>query len=275
MERLSFGIGPVALGDGGAALRERFAKLLARALGVRVTLITARSYNRLFKRCMEGEVDLAWLPPAVFVRVKDAKDTTQLLLGSERKRAEHYHGAIFVRGSSDIQTPEDLADTVIAWVDPSSSAGFLFPRFALLSRGLIPDSLFAEEQFARSHEAVVRAVEQGAVDAGATYVHLEGEGASAKIVASGFSDLGAPDMRVVLTSRSIPVDVVASMIRLPGDLEKKVIDTLAHLHERPEAKEILDDLLQVKRFAPVSLKDYEIVRAALNVAHLPILGTDD
>jgi len=273
MKKITFGIGPVALGEGGKALRERFAKLLARTFNLRVTLVTARSYTRLMRRCLNGELDLAWLPPAVFVRVMDQMQSTQLLLGVERAPPGFYRGAIFSRPDSDIVKPEDLEDTVIGWVDPNSAAGFLFPRFALASKGLHPDRLFAQEEFFRSHEAVIRAVQSGAVDVGATYVRNVGEDPSSAVLSAGWTDHGA-EMRVVLETRTIPHDVVCAPLSLGEDLQERVIEAFSKVHEDADGRAVLQGILQVERFVKADPADYQIVRSALNVAHLPILGDD-
>jgi phosphate/phosphite/phosphonate ABC transporter binding protein len=273
MKKITFGIGPVALGEGGKELRERFAKLLARTFNLRVTLVTARSYTRLMRRCLNGELDLAWLPPAVFVRVMDQMHSTQLLLGVERRPPGFYRGAIFARPDSDITTPEDLEDTVVAWVDPNSAAGFLFPRFALMSRGLHPDRIFAQEEFFRSHEAVVRAVESGNVDVGATYVRNVADDPSSAVLSAGWTDHGA-EMRVVLETRTIPHDVVCAPLSLGDDLQEKVVEAFSKIHEAEDGKAVLRGILQVERFVKPDPAAYQIVRSALNVAHLPILGDD-
>ena len=274
MERITFGIGPVALGQGGAGLRERFAKLMAKTLDLRVTLVTARSYTRLMRRCMSGELDLAWLPPAVYVRVADQRERTRLLLGVERNPPGFYRGAIFTRPDSHIRTPEDLTDTVMGWVDPSSSAGFLFPRFALMAKGLHPDKMFAEEEFFRSHEAVVRAVESGKVDVGATYVRNVADDPASEVLSAGWTDHGL-EMRVIMESRTIPRDVVCSPSPLDEDMEQRVIQAFSKLHQDKDGAKVLTELLQVARFVPADLADYQVVRSALNVAHLPIIGDDD
>jgi phosphonate transport system substrate-binding protein len=271
MDRITFGIGPVALGEGGAEIRERFAKLLATALDMRVTLVTARSYQRLLSRCMDGEVDVAWLPPALYARLDDQADGTRLLLGSERMRPGPYRGALFVREDSEVLGLDDLAGKAVGWVDPVSCAGYLFPRFALLEKKVQPDKLFGEERFLRSHEAVVRAVMDEVVDVGATYLHLDGPSSDASVLSSGFTDFGERG-RIILKSRTIPVDVVAAMKSLSPSLEARVVEGLSRVHEQPNAGAALRDLLQIQRFVAADPKDYDVVRAALNVAHLPILG---
>ena len=59
----------------------------------------------------------------------------------------------------------------VGWVDPDSCGGYLFPRAALAERGFDPKKHFKEEKLLGSHGAVVRAVESGDIDCGATYLN--------------------------------------------------------------------------------------------------------
>ena len=111
------------------------------------------------------------------------------------------------------------------------------------------------------------------MDVGATYVHLEEEADSSEVVRSGWMAAGE-EMKVILVSRSIPVDVVCQVATLDDGLTTAVVDALRGMHETENGEQILGSLLGVTRFATVDPRDYDVVRAALNVAHLPIIGDD-
>jgi phosphate/phosphite/phosphonate ABC transporter binding protein len=273
MEKLAFGMGPVALGEPGGELRRTFAKLLADALGVKITVVATQSYGRLLRRAAKGELDLAWLPPALYIRLRGRIETARILLGSVRARPGHYRSALFVRPDSERAEPLHLVGSRVGWVDPSSSAGYLFPRFALLSRGLHPDKIFAEERFFRSHDGVVNAVRDGEVDVGATYAHLETDDDDSEVVRSGWTAMGE-SMRPILLSRTIPTDVVCAVKELGDETTEVVVKALAAMHELEGGPAVLEELLGVRRFEPVDPRDYDVVRAALNVAHLPIIGDE-
>src|SRR5262249_57461806 len=73
--------------------------------------------------------------------------------------------ALWVPVDSTIQTVSDLKGHTIAFSDPGSTSGNLFPRYALLKAGLNPDS-DVKIQFAGSHTASLLALVNGKVDAG-------------------------------------------------------------------------------------------------------------
>jgi ABC-type phosphate/phosphonate transport system substrate-binding protein len=81
-------------------------------------------------------------------------------------------------------------------------------------------------------------------------------------------------MRVILESRTIPHDVVCAPVALGDELEAKIIDAFSRVHEDEDGRAVLSGILQVERFVKADPSAYQIVRSALNVAHLPILGDD-
>lgn len=268
MERLSFGVGPAALGSGTETLRKDFARILRDALGLSVRLVTTRSYAQLYDQIVAGQVDVAWLPPALFIRAHDAHGA-KLLLSSVHSTSSQYYGLLFVRDDSPARDLEDLRGKTVAWVDGSSCAGYLFPRLTMSERGVDPHGFFAAEMGAGTHAGVVDAVATGTADAGAVYghvLHADGAGERQETAAWDHSPAGV-EMRTLLRSRAIPNPVVCAASTLSGEVGDLIIERLVTLHEDGQAPAILDGLLQVRRFQRATMKDYEVVRAALNVTH--------
>lgn len=273
MDHIVFGMGPQSVGPDGPGARRRFADLLSEALGRSVEMVVAPSYQRLLRMIALGSVHVAWLPPAVFVRTEE-RARMRALLVSERARAGRYHGAMFMRADDPQQFPDELDEPVVAWVDGSSCAGYLFPRFALAEKGIHPDHFFGDQLVLQSHAAVVHAVAVGRADLGATYAHYEeGDAAMAEPVRAGWLDVrtGIP-MRQVLRTRAIPSDLICAERHVEEEMGADIVAAMRGLTQIDGGHQVLLDLFQVRGFAPYDPKQYEVVRAALNVAHLPRLG---
>ncbi len=267
MEKLTFGMGPAALGPGMERLRGSLSRLLTRAFDQQVDVTAVRTYADLFERIAWGDLQMAWLPPAVFIRARDRFDVT-LMAASVRMDESRYHGVLFTREDATFETLEDLRGTTAAWVDRESCGGFLFPRLALMEQGIEPRRLFSGQFALGSHAAVVQAVVSKEVDVGATYVHVIGEGDAERVMSAGWSDAGTGvPMRVLLRSRPIPSDVICCTTDVPIEVEARLRRALYALHEQRAADQVLGPLLQVRRFQPASLSDYDVVRAAFNVAN--------
>ncbi len=74
---------------------------------------------------------------------------------------------------SHIQNLEELRGRTIAFVDPASSSGYIYPMVMLIKRGLIkdrdPKTFFKEVHFAGSHDAALLALLIRDVDATASF----------------------------------------------------------------------------------------------------------
>lgn len=257
-DTLTFATGPVQLDEEGEDLRRRFAIRLTQAIHRPVRAIAAESYAAVSAMMAEGEAQLAWLPPAIFVRLEQ-KTRVHLLTGVERAQGSGYRGILFVRADSEIREPKQLEGKRVAWVDPDSCAGHLFPRLALRAASLDPDALFAEQRFLGSHGSVVNAVSRGEVDAGATYGQTDG----AKLVIAGwYPYVGASGMRAVQITDPIPSDVVCASTQLGPDSLDAIREALLELHE-PDGGELLDELFGGRRFVGARSPDYDAVRAAI------------
>lgn len=252
---LRFGVGPIAAGGDRSKIRAHAESSLARAAGSHAILVVTESYKDLEGKLERGEVDLAWLPPALCVRAIERGAT--LLLGCVRASAKTYRAVLFVRADSPRREPADLAGARAAWVDPDSCSGYLFPRVALSEdHGLDPAKLFSEEKMLGSHAAVIDAVTKGKADCGATF-------------ASGVPD----DMRWIVTSAPIPSDAVCASPSMDRARRDALGTALADLHRSADGALVLHDLFDVARLEPALPRHYDLVRRAMAGTGAPISST--
>ncbi|MFN7699278.1 MAG: phosphate/phosphite/phosphonate ABC transporter substrate-binding protein [Deltaproteobacteria bacterium] len=273
---LTFATGPVQLDDDGAHLRRELGRALSEALGASIEVVAEASYTSLSERVMRGEAALAWLPPATFVRASEG-GTVERVFSSERAYGARYQAALFVRADGPVTDLDALVGKRVAWVDRDSCAGYLFPKLELLERGRPPDSLFVSQRFLESHMRVVRAVRDGEVDAGATFVQLRGAesrpsrppGLEPADLAQAFALVGwAPfvspaAMRALLVSRAIPADALCTTGALPDSMREATVALLSSVPERPKLARLFRGLMNADRFVPTDTAVYEPVRRAM------------
>jgi phosphonate transport system substrate-binding protein len=87
----------------------------------------------------------------------------------------------------------------------------------LQGKGFTPETLFAQQVYAGSHDRVVLAVASGRVDAGAIFEDARIN----KAVTDQFPNV-MEETRVVATSADIPNDGVAFRNDMPADVTEKV-----------------------------------------------------
>ncbi len=256
MQFLVVGTGPQGLGKLGSELRERLALLLTGELRADVQVVALPSYAELLRAFGAGTIAVAWLPPGVLVEAHD-KFGVKVLGRARRHGRASYRSCIFTQASSLISDLADLRGKSIGWVDPHSWSGYLFARLELADRGIDCDSYFGAQRFFGSHAGVAAAVEAGEVDAGTTFVYLDG----AKAVHAGFSRLTTP-MRRLLTTEPFPTDAVCALPSIGEDTCEQLAAALRTLHATEEGREVLTGLFQADSFEDSTIDDYAAVRRA-------------
>lgn len=261
MQRWRFGIGPLGIG---VRDRARLEAQLGSMFGVEVEVRPFLTYGELLDAVVVRGVHLAWMGPALYVRARDRAEV-EALVRPERESGTYYRGSLFVRGDSSLRSVSDLAGARIAWVDPSSCAGYLYPRLALARAGLDPDTL-GTERFVGSHGAVVRAVESGVVDVGAGYVELESQDdPTSPIRRAAWTDTPL-DARSILITDAVPADVVVATRALGAQERDRALRELTLMHSTAEGAGVLRDLFRASALREVDRDEYDTVVAALEAA---------
>ncbi len=239
------------------ALLQAVCAELAKHVDREISPLVLRTYGGLADEMKTGKVHLAWAPPLLAIDLERAGSVT-VALSSKRAGRVDYQAAIFVPQSSPIESVEQLKGKRAAWVAKESAAGYIFPRLKLASLGQDPETLFAEESFRRTHEAVVRAVLVGNADVGATYVSYE-EGGGEEPKTSGWLDAGVKteEIRVLTTAGPIPADVIAFGTTMDAPLTEKLGKAFRTLG----ADESIRALLNADGFEPANAAHFDALRA--------------
>ena len=201
--RLVFGLVVPAAGSGLATRVDLFARALGRHLGITVEHRHAASYEALGDDVRAGRIDLAWLPPIVFIRLGEVVRPVGSIL---RGGAAAYESALVTLASSPWQSLENLGGARAGWVDRSSASGYVLPRVNLVLRGIDPQATFQSETFHGSHRSLMQALRDGLCDVAGTYTRLD-ERRQPKTGA--WSEVEGAKVRVLATFGEVPPDVLA------------------------------------------------------------------
>ena len=159
---------PTALQEAGDAL----AQTLARLTGHPIRAFVASDYAGVVEALRSRRVDLAFVHPVGYV-LANREAGCQILVRDIWQGRTSYSARIFVRKAGGVTRVEDLRGKTIAFVDPASSSGYIYPMMLLLKRGLVrnrdPKTFFKDALFAGTHEAALRTLLRGGVDAAASF----------------------------------------------------------------------------------------------------------
>lgn len=258
------GFNPAENSDVVEANGKLFSEYYKKATGLDVKTFVASDYTGLIEAMRSGKVDFAFLPPFSLVKAEEIADA-KVLLKAVRKGKAVFYSAIIVRADKGINKLEDLRGKNIAWVDPASSSGFIIPKFSLLTKKKInADTFFGKQVFAGSHDALVLAVLNGTVDAGATYVNdQKGEdGAWHQFLKK---DDDKKKIKMIYVSDAIPGETMATTHKFALE-NKTIVDQSIKIFENMgntiEGKQILSSLYKIDSMVPANSKEYQPVRDA-------------
>lgn len=238
---------PIAEGPDARLHLGDLCEALTEHTGIRILPHRAPSPASLASAVVTGRVQLAWLSPTLLVSEPGLASVIPLV-SSVREGVATYHSCLFSDERSTIRGVSHLAGSRVAWVAPTSAAGYLVPRVELAERGLDPTRLFAHEAFLDSHGAVARAVYEGRADVGATFAVFEGGEATRPLVRAGFQS-AAHRAHIVLVGGPIPSDVIAATSQVIPEAREKLTSALEHLSNERATNLLVRSLFGADAFA--------------------------
>jgi phosphonate transport system substrate-binding protein len=242
---------------------EEFGAALSRLLKMPVKVYVASDYAAVIEALRSRTADLAFLHTVGYVLANQEAKAT-LLAKDVWHGKTSYTSRIYVRKESGIKSLEELRGKTIAFVDPTSSSGYVYPMVMLIEKGLVknrdPKTFFKDALFAGSHDAALLALLSQKVDAAASFDLAREQYLKDKPRIEALT--------WVAETPPIPEAGIAARQGLDPALAKRVFDALLALNA-PEYKPLLKKLYSIDGFTdPGPDSDFDVVRIALREGFL-------
>jgi phosphonate transport system substrate-binding protein len=241
------------------ATGQEFGQVLGRLVGIPVRVTVASDYAAVIEALRNRTADLAFVHPVGYVLAsREAKAT--IVAKNLWHGKSTFTSRIYVRRDSGLRQLEDLRGKTMAFVDPASSSGYTYPMVLLIQRGLVrnrdPRTFFRDVTFAGSHDAAMRALLNGHVDAIASFdlareQYLKDPADRDKIV-------------VVAETPPIPEAGIAARDGLEPDTLARIRGALLSIRG-PAYADLLKRLYDIDGFEPAEDREYDSVRAAVEL----------
>ena len=226
---------------------------LSEQLNVPVTGFVTFDHAAAVEALRNGDADISFMGALPFVLAEDQIGAVPLLSEVYRDQAS-YSGRIFVRRDSGIETLADLKGRDIAFTDPVSESGYLYPLDLFVQDGLIKnisdaDTFFGHKFFAGGYQQAMQAMANGLVDAAG---------------ASQYADLlltpeQQAQVKVLAESQQIPSHAIIARPGLDPDLQARFTDAMLSLNTA-ENRHLLTYLYGPDGYVPADPAVYEDVR---------------
>ncbi|HEY6970490.1 MAG TPA: phosphate/phosphite/phosphonate ABC transporter substrate-binding protein [Candidatus Angelobacter sp.] len=220
---------------------------LERTLGRPVDLVIPTNYNATVEALGNGSLDFAYLGGLTYVKAQARYGVLPLV---QRSSDLQFHSFFITPASSGIQSLKDLKGKTFAFGDINSTSGHLMPYMEMRQAGLNPD-IDLKYRYTGSHPATAKAVESGAVDAGAL-----DETVYNSMVAEG--KLDSNKVRVFYTSKPFVDYVWVARKDIDKATQEKFAQAFISLKEGQN-----DDILKILRgrnFVRANNEEYTILR---------------
>lgn len=136
---------------------------LAKSLGTTVNLVIPTNYNATVEGLGNGSLDFAYLGALTYVKAHQSYGVIPLV---QRQADKDFHSVFVVPAGAPFKQLTDLKGKRFAFGDINSTSGHLIPYQELKNAGVDVDHNL-QFRYTGSHAATLKAVEAGAVDAGA------------------------------------------------------------------------------------------------------------
>jgi len=241
------------------AAGEAFAVALGKLVGIPIRVTVASDYAAVIEALRNKSADLAFLHPAGYVLAN--REAKAMIIAKDVWHGKtSFTSLIYVRKDSGLKALEELRGKSMAFVDPSSTSGYVYPMVMLIQRGLVqnrdPKTFFREVVFAGSHDAALQALLNGHVEAVASFDQAREQ---------YLKDPAQRERLIwIAETEPIPESGMAGREGLDPATVAKVREALLRMRG-PEYGPILKRLYDIDGFEPADDREYAPVRAAMDL----------
>lgn len=243
---------------------EPLAKILSNKLGVDVYPYISTSYTGLIEAIGTGRVDVGMFGPFAMV-LADQKYDVEFLVNTVRYGASQYRGQFVVRANSGIDSVKELAGETLAFVDPASTSGYLFPYVHLKNKVGLNPKQDLNYTFAGGHDAAILSVYNGDTDAAVSYEDARNS------IKEEHPDV-MEKLKVIGYTNYIPNDGVVARKGLDDEFTDKIEEVFLNIGDTKKEEEILDAIFNGSGFEDATSEQYDVVRETYKVMKDQIEG---
>jgi phosphonate transport system substrate-binding protein len=229
-------------------------RFLEKRLGRKIKYFITLSYSSAVEALNAEKADISFMSPLPYILANN-QTGAEAILGEIYRGKSYYQSKIFVRRDSGIKSLADLKGKSIAYVDPISSSGFMYPHDIFIRTGLAKGGLanpeggfFRRVYFAGGDEQAIRAVFGGFVDAAGVSEY------SINLLKQKERDELVP----LATSVRIPSHGVVVRKGLPPEVRRRFVEAMLELN-KPANRKYLRYLYGTEGYIQVNHQTYKSV----------------
>ncbi len=237
-------------------------KYLSTQLGIPVKIQVTSDYTAAIEAMRAKHIDMAWFGPFSYVIAANVAGAEAIVNGVKSSTSSSsYRSVIVANANSGVKSLNDLKGKTFAFVDPASTSGNLIPRKMLIEAGINPDKDFKTSYYAGTHNAVMYAVANGKVQAGAT-----GDNVYNRMVKAG--EINPKTNKIIFSSPDIPGSPIAVRGDLPKLIKLKIQLAMVKMDQQTIHK--VGGWGGISKYKTVQDSDYDVIRKTAKILGMDI-----
>lgn len=228
------------------------AEMLSEELGITIEGFTASNYVGVVEGLGSGQVDFGFIPPFAYVLANKESNAQVILTAINKHGVSSYRSQFLVKKDSSITNFDEIKGKKVAFVDPSSTSGYLFPGAHLLGEGIDLEKDIAYV-YAGGHDKALQLLLNGDVDVATTFVD------SRERYEKDFPN-AMEDTSVLGYTKDIPNISVTVKGDMTLEKQEKIKAALLAVAETEEGAKLLKDLFNMYGFSEATDEDYDVIR---------------
>lgn len=220
-------------------------------IGRPVQMVHRRTYDEMDAMLERGEVDIAFICSAPYVKNRQ-KFGVELLAAPSVNGKTTYHSYIIVHKDSPIKSFAELQGRSFTFTDPKSNTGKLYPTYLLKTMGRTPERFFKRIVYSYSHNKSVEMVAKKIVDAAAVesivYEHMLKQ-------ASPYAN----QTKIIKRSPAYGIPPIVVTKNINPATKAKLHSAFLDMNKSPRGRAILDAMM-IDGFVDVPDSNYDTIR---------------
>lgn len=261
-EVITMGFVPMRDGDKLVESVKPLADMLTDEIGIRVEGFTASNYVGVVEGLGSGQVDFGIIPPFAYILAHQESDAEVILTAINKSGEAKYRAQFMVRKDSGIRNFQDIKGKRVAFVDPSSTSGYLFPGAHLINEGIDLEKDI-DYLYSGGHDKSLQLLLNGDVDVAITFVDAR----------ERYKDefpTAMDETEILGYTEYIPNISVTTRGDMDKETQEKIQNGLLNIIESEEGAELFKELFNMYGFEKATDADYEIIRTTAETMNIDL-----
>lgn len=250
-EPLRIGIASIISPEESLALYHDFNDYIGDKLHRDVETVIKRDYDVMNQMIKSSSVDIASICTGAVAYLSDSD--VRIIAVPEVEGKHSYQSYIISNTKSDIKDVESLKGITFAFTDRLSNSGTIYPTFLIIKTfSKVPEEIFKNTYYTKSHDKSIYLVNKGVVDAAAVdsliYEYIK-KNRPAEV----------SNTHIIHKSPPIISPPIVASNTLDEKTFHKIQEILLNMHKNNEGAEILRHL-NIDRFVKADMDDFKSIR---------------